>query len=184
MHKGGSLVSELNKGLEKVEVGAKWDPSPLGTPPHDLDIIAATYSADDPQGEPAYLVYFDHRSPDGTISLDRDSRDGSGFGYDEIMTVELYRLSESYSRVIVGVAIQQTHGRLTFGQVARPGFRIRSEGLVVVESDFAAVADATAAVVAEFVRDAAGAWTMQSGLRGFVDADPTQFAQTMGSVAH
>ncbi|BCK68101.1 hypothetical protein Srufu_020540 [Streptomyces libani subsp. rufus] len=95
-------MSTLSKGIEKVEVTLKWDPSPLGTPDNDLDIVAATYTADAPHGEPAYLVHFDSRSPDGTITLNRDSRTGQGFGFDEIMTLELDRLAETYTRVIVG----------------------------------------------------------------------------------
>ncbi|WP_167538231.1 TerD family protein, partial [Streptomyces caniferus] len=85
-------MSTFNKGIEKVEVTLKWDPSPLGTPDNDLDIVAATYTADAPHGDPAYLVHFDSRSPDGTITLNRDSRTGQGFGFDEIMTLELDRL--------------------------------------------------------------------------------------------
>ncbi|MER6416677.1 acyl-CoA carboxylase subunit epsilon, partial [Streptomyces humidus] len=30
-----------------------------------------TYLADDPHGDPAYVVHFDSRSPDGTIYLNR-----------------------------------------------------------------------------------------------------------------
>jgi hypothetical protein len=47
-------VKDLNKGIRKAEVSLKWDPSPAGQPPTDLDIVAATYSATDPYGDPAY----------------------------------------------------------------------------------------------------------------------------------
>lgn len=172
-------MSGLNKGIERVEVQLSWDPAPVGAPDHDLDLIAATYRTDDRYGDPAYLVHFDSRAPDGTITLNRDSRTGRGFGADEAMTLELGRLSESYGRVVVGVVIQQGGGRLTFGDVARPGVRI-TEGYRELTADgFAAVAWATAATVAEFVRDGAGAWVHRAGVRGF-DADPTAFAELMG----
>ena len=58
-------MNGLNKGIRKVEVSVKWDPSPAGQPPTDLDIVAATYPAADPSGSPAYVVHFDSRSPDG-----------------------------------------------------------------------------------------------------------------------
>lgn len=58
-------MSSFKKGLKKVEVALKWDPSPVGAPPHDLDIIAATYTDDDPGGPPDYVVHFDSRSPTG-----------------------------------------------------------------------------------------------------------------------
>lgn len=117
-------MHSLNKGTEKVEVQLKWDPSPLGAPDSDLDLIAATYLARDPGGEPAYLVYFDSRSPDGTITLNRDSKNGKGLGIDESMTLELHRLGADYGRVIVGVAIQQNGGRLVFADVLNPEFRV------------------------------------------------------------
>ncbi|GFE21645.1 TerD family protein [Streptomyces libani] len=172
-------MSTLNKGIEKVEVTLKWDPSPIGTPDNDLDIVAATYTADAPHGEPAYLVHFDSRSPDGTITLNRDSRTGQGFGFDEIMTLELDRLAENYTRVIVGVAIQQGEGRKVFGDIANTAVRIREGYTDLVEHDFTEIAGATAATVAEFTRDEAGQWRIHPALRGF-DTDPNAFTSEMG----
>ncbi|MEV5124949.1 TerD family protein [Streptomyces decoyicus] len=173
-------MSTFNKGIEKVEVTLKWDPSPHGTPDNDLDIIAATYTADAPHGEPAYLVHFDSRSPDGTITLNRDSRTGQGFGFDEIMTLELDRLSDTYTRVVVGVAIQQGEGRKVFGDIENTAVRIREGYTDLAENDFAEVAEATAAKVAEFARDEAGQWRFRADLRGF-DTDPDAFVSQMGS---
>ncbi|MDH6143578.1 MULTISPECIES: TerD family protein [Kitasatospora] len=173
-------MSSLNKGLERVEVGLLWDPSPAGSAPHDLDLLAATYTTDAPSGAPAYLVHFDSRSPDGTITLSRDSRDGKGLGVDERLVLELDRLADRYLRVVVGVAIQQHTGRLTFADIAHPAVRIRTghDDLAVV--DFTGVGDATAARVAEFVREGSGAWGFRAGVHGF-DADPATFATIMGS---
>ncbi|WP_043266473.1 TerD family protein [Streptomyces sp. CT34] len=172
-------MSTLNKGMDKVEVSLGWDPSPIGDPDIDLDIIAATYRADAPHGEPAYLVHFDSRSPDGTITLNRDSRTGQGFGADEVLTLELNRLSENYSRVVVGVLIQQTDGRKVFGEVENTVVVVREGYHQLAENDFAEVAEATAAAVAEFSRDAAGEWRFHPVIRGF-DADPDTFAGLMG----
>ncbi|MER5890135.1 TerD family protein [Streptomyces sp. NPDC001941] len=173
-------MSGLNKGVGKVEVALKWDPSPVGEPDHDLDIIAATYTADDPHGAPAYLVHFDSRSPDGTITLNRDSRTGQGFGYDEVMTLELTRLADRYARVVVGIAIQQRSGHLTFGRIGGAGLRIREGVSTLSEHGFAEVADSTAATVAEFVRDEESAWSVRFPLRGY-DTDPGDFAAVMGA---
>jgi tellurium resistance protein TerD len=172
-------VSSLNKGLGKVEVTLKWDPSPVGVPANDLDLIAGTYTADDPYGKPAYLVHFDSRSPDGTIILNRDSRTGQGFGPDEAMTLEFDRLGLGYVRVVVGVVIQQNGGPKTFGDVPSSGFRI-SEGIKeLARSDFAGVSGAMAATVAEFTRAGSGEWSFRQVIRGF-DADPVTFAGLMG----
>ena len=173
-------MSGLSKGIERVEVRLKWDPSPLGTDPSDLDLIAATYLANDDHGDPVYLVHFASRSPDGTIWLNRDSQTGQGLGFDEVMTLDLARLGAPYGRVVVGVAIQQRHRRLEFGQVAGPGFEVVEGYTVLSEGEFAEVAGSTAATVAEFTRDPAhGEWEFHPLVRGY-DADPDTFANTMG----
>ncbi|MBL1065239.1 TerD family protein [Streptomyces sp. 7-21] len=173
-------MSGPSKGISKAEVGLKWDPSPLGEPDHDLDLIAATFRAADPTGKPAYLVHFDSRSPDGTITLNRDSRTGQGFGYDEVMVFELDRLAPEYGRVVIGVTIQQRAGRKTFGDV--PGTLVRfAEGYdELARDDFSAVAGCTAATVGEFVRVEAGDWSLRFGLRGYEDADPRVYASLIG----
>ncbi|MGX1880317.1 TerD family protein [Streptomyces sp. NPDC055287] len=173
-------MGSLNKGVGKVEVTLRWDPSPLGKPAHDLDVIAATYAAGDPYGSPAYIVHFDSRSPDGTITLNRDSRDGQGFGFDEAMTLELNRLAPAYARVVVGVAIQQRGGRMTFGDIVNTGFRIREGYTVLAEGGFAGVSASTAATIAEFTREDSGGWEFRQALRGF-DTDPEAFVGSMGS---
>ncbi|MER5746884.1 TerD family protein [Streptomyces sp. NPDC002225] len=173
-------MSSPNKDVDKVVIRLKWDPSPAGSPAHDLDIIAATYLAEAPYGDPAYLVHFDSRSPDGTITLNRDSRTGQGFGFDEEMTLELDRVSSAYSRVLVGVAIQQRDGHLTFAEVAGTGMQVREGYTVLAEDDFSSVGSATAAVVAEFARDASGSWVFHAGVRGF-EGTPGTFAATMGN---
>ncbi|MEU9092295.1 TerD family protein [Streptomyces sp. NPDC087901] len=173
-------MSTPNKDIEKIEVRVKWDPSPHGEPPNDLDIIAATYPAEEPYGSPGYLVHFDSRAPDGTITLNRDSRTGQGLGYDEVMTLELDRLSETYSRVVVGVAIQQRDGHKPFGSIENTAVQIREGYTVLSEDDFSAVGAATAAVVAEFVRDSSGVWNFHDTVRGF-DGDADSFAAAMGS---
>ncbi|MEV5985590.1 TerD family protein [Streptomyces sp. NPDC052051] len=173
-------MSALNKGIQKVELALKWDPSPAGQPPTDLDIVAATYLATDPYGDPDYVVHFDSRSPDGTINLNRDSTDGKGFGWDEIMTLELYRLAGRYARVVCGVVIQQHMGRKTFVDVLNPGVRLREGYTVLAEDDFGGVLGSTATTVGEFVRDASGMWTFAPGLHGH-DTDPAGFTRIMGA---
>lgn len=172
-------MSGLNKGIRKVELAVKWDPSPAGQPPTDLDIVAATYLASDPYGDPAYVVHFDSRSPDGTIYLNRDSLDGKGFGWDEVMTLELHRLDSRYGRVVAGVVIQQRVGRKTFVSVLNPALRLREGYTVLAESDFGGVLGATAATVAEFVRDGSDEWAFRPGMHGY-DTDPAGFARAMG----
>lgn len=173
-------MSSLNKGVTKIEVTLKWDPSPLGESDHDLDIVAATYTSNDADAKPVYLVHFGSRSPDGTITLNRDSRTGQGFGTDEEMTLELDRLNASFTRVVVGVAIQQRDRRRTFADIANPEVRLAEGYTELLEHRFADVDDATAARVAEFLRDTSGAWQFRPSLKGF-DADPQSFGTLIGT---
>ncbi|MFJ8824268.1 TerD family protein [Streptomyces sp. NPDC102467] len=178
-------MSSLRKGIEKVEVGLKWDPSPLGSDPHDLDLVAATYTSDDPHGSPAYLVHFDSRSPDGTITLNRDSRTGLGFGFDEVMTLELDRLAPRYARVLVGVVVQQSEqqtGRDTvFADVANTAVRVREGYTDLSQHDLSAVDGSSAATFAEFTRGADGEWSFRETIRGF-DGDLATFSAAMGAL--
>ncbi|MFJ7586554.1 TerD family protein [Streptomyces sp. NPDC097617] len=179
-------MTGVRKGLAKVEFALRWDPSPAGTPANDLDILAAVYGAADLHGTPVQLVHFGSRSPDGTIALNRDSHTGQGFGFDEVMTIELDRMAPESGRVVVGVVIQNSEAgpegdAKTFADIAGTGFRIREGHTDLAQGDFAAVAAATAATVAEFTRDASGAWSFDLRLRGS-DADPEEFARTMGAL--
>ncbi|MBT2363819.1 TerD family protein [Streptomyces sp. ISL-10] len=171
-------MSSLSKGVRKAEVALKWDPSPLGEMPHDLDLVAATYRSDSTNGKPAYVVHFDSRSPDGTIILTRDSRTGQGFGADEVMTLEFDRLAPVYGRVVVGVVIQQRDGRKVFGDIANTLVRVLEGHGELAACDFTAVSQSTAAVVCEFTRDEAGNWQFRESVRGF-DTDPQDFVSLM-----
>ncbi|MFF3322880.1 TerD family protein [Streptomyces sp. NPDC002889] len=173
-------MSSLNKGVRKAEVTLKWDPSPLGEPANDLDIVAATYAADAPYGEPSYVVHFDSRSPDGTIILMRDSKTGQGFGSDEVMTLEFDRLAAVYGRVVVGVVIQQRGGRKVFGDIANTLVRVLEGHVELGKNDFTAVPGSTAAIVGEFTRSEAGDWEFRDTVLGF-DADPQTFITVMGN---
>ncbi|MEU1852974.1 TerD family protein [Streptomyces sp. NPDC019990] len=169
-----------SKGLGKVEVRLKWDPSPFDQPPHHLDIIAATYSEDDPFGRPVYIVHYDSRSPDGTINMSRHSQTGQGFGYVEAMTLELDRLAPSFARVVVGVAIHQNTGSKTFGDLSNAGVLVAEGYTELLKDDFTQIAGSTAGTVAEFTKNASGAWVFHEMVRGF-DSEPVVFSAEMGA---
>nr|WP_053755082.1 TerD family protein [Streptomyces sp. MMG1533] len=174
-------MNSVGQGLEKVEVKLRWDPSPWDQPPHHLDIIAATYSVEDPYGRPAYVVHFDSRSPDGTINMSRHSQTGQGFGFVEAMMLELDRLADSYARVVVGVAVHQNSGPKTFGDLSNTGVLVLEGYKELLNDDFTQVAGSTAATVAEFTRDVSGEWKFHERIRGF-DSDPEVFTAEMGNV--
>ncbi|MFJ9350925.1 TerD family protein [Streptomyces sp. NPDC101237] len=172
-------MGSVGEGLGKVEVRLKWDPSPLGEAARHLDIVAATYSVDDPYGRPVYVVHYDSRSPDGTINMTRHSQTGQGFGYVEVMVLEPDRLAPAYGRVVVGVVIHQDGGRRTFRDIHNAGVLVVQRYTELLADDFSGVADSTATTVAEFVRDGSGEWEMREMVRGS-DSDPVPFTLEMG----
>lgn len=176
-------MSTPNKNLGTIEIRLKWDPSPLGEAAHDLDLIAAAFSVEDPHGAPDHLVHFDARSPDGTIHLQRESRTGQGLGFDEVMSLEFERMSERLDRIVIGVAIQQRTGTKTFSGIPGTEAEIVEEYDTLATYDFSEVGDATAATIAVFRRTEAYAWQLERAVRGFTDADPDAFAQLMGGVS-
>lgn len=182
-HGRGRSVGAGGKALGKVEVRLKWDPSPLGEPPRHLDIVAATYSTDDPFGKPVYLVHYDSRSPDGTINMSRHSQTGQGFGFVEAMSLEFGRLSNAYARVVVGVVIHQEPVPRTFGDISNAGVLILEGYEELLTDDFSGVAGATATTLAEFTRNDSGDWKLHEMIRGS-DNDPTGFMIEMGTVHH
>lgn len=173
-------MRDVGKQVGKVEVKLKWDPSRWDQPPHHLDIIATTYSAQEPYGPPVYVVHYDSRSPDGTINMSRHSQTGLGLGFVEAMTLELDRLAPSFARVMVGVVIHQDDGHKTFGEITGTGVVVTEGYEELLADDFATVAGSTAATIAEFTRDAAsGRWTFHEAFRGS-DSDPVRFTAEMG----
>lgn len=111
--------------------------------------------------------------------MSRHSRTGQGFGYVEVMTLELDRLASSFARVVVGVAIHQNSGPKTFGDISNAGVLVVEGYRELLKDDFAQVSASTAVTVAEFTRHPSGAWEFHEMIRGF-DSDPTDFTAEMG----
>ncbi|MFE1949691.1 TerD family protein [Streptomyces sp. NPDC059524] len=173
-------MTVIRTGVHKPEVRLRWDPSPLGEPPRHLDIVAATYSVEDPHGGPVYVVHTESRSPDGTINMTRHSETGQGFGFVEVMVLELDRLAPSFGRVVVGVVIHQDGGRRTFGDITHAGTLIVEKYSELLADDFSTVSTATAMTLCEFTRDGAGQWELHGRIQGF-DSGPVEFPRQMGA---
>lgn len=172
-------MSSVTTGLQKIEVRLRWDPSPVGESPRHLDIVAATYADDSPDDQPEYVVHYDSRSPDGTINMDRHSETGMGFGFVEVMSLELDRLAPSYTRVVVGVVIHQDLTPRTFSDIENAGVLVVEKYTDLLETDFTPVADSTCTTVVEFRRNDVGAWKLHELMRGF-DCDASAFPTEIG----
>lgn len=112
--------------------------------------------------------------------MSRHSGTGTGFGFAEAMVLEFERMSSGFGRVVVGVAVHQDGGPRVFGDMAGAGVLVGEGYRQLPAEDFAGVADATAAQVAEFSRDASGAWELHESVREF-DSDPVPCLPTAAS---
>ena len=149
-------MSTPNKGIGKVEVTLKWDPSPPGAPAHDLDIVAATYPANEPYGNPRIRAL---RQP--LAGRHHQSQPGQQDG----PRARLGRGDDPGARPAVGrVRPRGRRGRhpaagrpKDLRRHSEPGVRIR-EGYTSGRGRLLLGRRATAATVAEFVRDGSGGW--------------------------
>ena len=112
--------------------------------------------------------------------MSRHSETGVGLGFVEVMVLELDRLASSYARVVVGVAIHQDRGVLTFGDIRNAGVLVVEDYRELMTDDLSRVAGSNATTIAEFTRDGSGAWSLHEAVRGF-DGSPTAFAAEMGN---
>ncbi|MFJ9629452.1 TerD family protein [Streptomyces sp. NPDC101175] len=174
-------MSSISKVAGKIEVRLRWDPSPWGSRPCRLDIVAATYTVAAPHGRPVYVVNSETRAPDGTINMSRHSETGQGYGDIEVMVLELDRLAPTFGRVVVGVAIHQNGGTRTFGDLSHARTQIVEGYKELLSDDFSTLGASTAATVGEFTKDASGDWEFRPMVRGF-DSEPVGFSAEMGSV--
>jgi tellurium resistance protein TerD len=84
--------------------------------------------------------------------------------------------------VVVGVAIHQNGGTRTFGDLSHARALVVEGYKELLSDDFTEVAGSTAATVAEFTKDASGAWEFHAMVRGF-DSEPAGFTAEMGSAS-
>ena len=115
-------------GLEKVTVGLGWDPNDSTGFDFDLDASAFMLGADKKLPADEYFVFYNNQvSPDGAVESSGDDLTGGNSvdGDDEILTVDLKKVSPQVEEIVFTVTIHEADvRRQNFGQVRNSYMRI------------------------------------------------------------
>lgn len=173
LQKGGNLsLSKTDPTLTRLLIGLGWDPRTTDGVEFDLDASAFLLGTNGKVRSDADFIFYNQlKSSDGSIEHTGDNRTGAGDGDDEVLKVDLSRVSADIDRCVFTVTIHDADARRqNFGQVGGAFIRVINEatGAEVVRYDLAEDACAeTAMIFAELYRHN-GEWKFRAIGQGFV----------------
>jgi len=114
----GEKVS-LDKGLKNVMVGLGWDVNQFDGADFDLDASAFLLKADGKvRNDYDFIFYNNLDSRDGSVHHTGDNRTGAGEGDDEVIMINLEKISQEIQKIAITVTIHDAYNRhQNFGQV-------------------------------------------------------------------
>lgn len=96
-------LTKAAPGLEKVDVGAGWNPAKHGKS-FDLDLCAYLYNG---AGALISTVYYGDKRGTKGIFLNGDNLTGAGDGDDEVISCNLKEINGDVEKIVFGVVIYQ-----------------------------------------------------------------------------
>lgn len=172
LQKGGNLsLTKTDPSLSKILVGLGWDPRATDGAEFDLDASALLLGANGKvRSESDFIFYNQLKSPEGSVEHTGDNRTGAGDGDDEVLKVDLSRISADVDKVVFIVTIHDAEVRKqSFGQVGGSFIRVVNDvsNTEVVRYDLAEDASTeTAMVFAELYRNN-GEWKFRAVGQGY-----------------
>jgi len=180
--KKGQRVS-LDKGISHALIGLGWDTNAYsGSADFDLDACAFLLGANGRvRKDEDFIFYGNLKSTDGSVTHTGDNRTGDGDGDDEVILLDLNKVSPDVQKIAITVTIYEAdERRQNFGQVSNAYVRVARTS---DENDFVGVEELrfdlaedfsieTALVVCEIYRYN-GAWKFNavgSGYSGGLEA--------------
>jgi len=127
LSKGGNVsLSKEEPGLKKILIGLGWDVRLTDGSAFDLDASLFILKTDGKVRSDKDFIFFNNlKSADGTIEHTGDNRTGAGEGDDEVIKVNLERLSADIEKIVIGVTIYEADTRKqNFGMVDSAFVRI------------------------------------------------------------
>lgn len=125
--KGGNVsLTKTAPGLSKISVGLGWDARATDGADFDLDASAFMLAAGDkvPSGD-SFIFFNNKTSPDGSVVHQGDNLTGEGEGDDEVVEVELGKISGDIQKVAFTVTIYEAESRSqNFGMVSNAFIRV------------------------------------------------------------
>lgn len=127
LSKGGRVNLEKEApGLQSVLLGLGWDAKKTDGADFDLDASVLMLDADGKAlGERNFVFYNNQSSECGSVKHQGDNLSGEGEGDDEVIIVELPKVPESVTKMLIAVTIHDADSRnQNFGQVDNAFIRV------------------------------------------------------------
>ncbi len=127
LSKGGNVsLTKEAPGLTAVLVGLGWDARTTSGLEFDLDASALACGENRKVLSDNHFLFYNNRfSPEGSIEVSEDNRDGQGDGDDEWIKVDLVATPPNITNIFVSVSIHEAdERRQNFGQVHNAYIRI------------------------------------------------------------
>ncbi|GAA0904392.1 TerD family protein [Streptomyces thermoalcalitolerans] len=176
--KGGNVsLSKAAPNLTHVMVGLGWDARSTTGAPFDLDASALMCAGDNRVlGDEWFVFYNNLRSPDGSVEHTGDNLTGEGEGDDEVILVDLGKVSPQCEKIVFPVSIYDAENRRqSFGQVSNAFIRVvnQTDGQELARYDLSEDASTETAMIFGELYRYRGEWKFRavgqgyaSGLRG------------------
>ncbi|HEX8463569.1 MAG TPA: TerD family protein [Abditibacterium sp.] len=172
LNKGGNLsLSKSDPGLKKISVGLGWDVR--ATEGADFDLDASCFllgETNKVRSDDDFIFYNQLKSADGAVEHTGDNLTGAGEGDDEVVLVDLTRVSPDIFKLAFSVTIHdaQTRGQ-NFGQVQSAFIRVvnADTGNEIVRYDLSEDASTETAMIFGEVYRNAGEWKFRAVGQGF-----------------
>ena len=130
LSKGGNVsLTKEAPGLTAVLVGLGWDPRTTTGVEFDLDASALACGENRKVLSDQHFMFYNNRfSPEGSIEVSEDNRDGQGDGDDEWIKVDLAATPPNITNIFFSVSIHEAdERRQNFGQVHNAYIRVEDQ---------------------------------------------------------
>jgi len=121
-------LSKSSPGLDQVKVGLSWDPTPDG---RSADADASLFMLDESGKIPSesFFVFYNNTvSGDGAVVHSGDNKTGAGDGDDEVINIQLSKVSPSILQIIIVISIHNKDEGFHFGNVLNSSVRVYNTG--------------------------------------------------------
>ncbi len=172
LNKGGNLsLSKTDPSLTKMLIGLGWDERVTSGQAFDLDASAFLLTQNGKvRGDHDFIFYNQLKSTDGSVEHAGDNRTGQGDGDDEVIKVDLSRVSPDIDKIAITVTIHDATARgQNFGQISNAFIRVVNEvtGVEVVRFDLAEDYSVETAMVFGEVYRHNGEWKFRAVGQGY-----------------
>lgn len=166
-------------GLKNIKIGLGWNPNATDTG-GDFDLDASVFMIDSSGKTPTskYFVFYNNNtSEDGSTVHEGDNKTGEGDGDDEVVSVDLEKISDTVTEIIFVVTIHDSEERKqNFGQVPSSFIRIFDGSTEIAKYELDEDFSTETAVEFGKLYKKDGSWRFQAvgngyngGLQSFVD---------------